>query len=276
MRAAEESLYVFFPQWQGAGAARAIADGATRLRAAGDGVRFVEIAGFSDEASATEQSIQNYGTIVQNLRAFRAELERVQPARVFSLGGDCSLEIVPIGYLRQRWPDLSVVWLDAHADANTPASSPSGTLHGMPVRLLLGEGDATLRACAGALLSPADLVYVGTRDIDPAEAELLRVQAIRHISPQQIAAAPAQSLEALLDQTRRHIYVHVDLDVLDPAAFASVACPTPGGLDRAALETLLTGLRQRRDVVGASVVEFAGDDEEEARWARSLFDRLAL
>src|SRR5262245_5711259 len=108
------AVNLYIPQWQGAGASPAIAEGAARVRAACEDVGWAAVAPFTAAGSATERGIQNYRSIVANLAALRAMLEAARPERVVVLGGDCGIDVVPIGYLAERHGDaLGVVWIDA-------------------------------------------------------------------------------------------------------------------------------------------------------------------
>jgi arginase len=269
-------MKVFFPQWQGAGDLRLLSEGAHRIRdRLGDDHALESIDGFTDLPSEKEHGILHYASVVQNLRAFRDHLDRARPSTVFTLGGDCSADIVPAAYLFEHHArDVSLVWFDAHADANTPASSPSGTLHGMPVRILLGDGDPALCACAGTAIAPGDLVYAGVRELDPSEAELLDRCRIRRITVEAIRADPIGALDTLLRHTKRKVYVHIDLDVLEPAGFSGLACPVAGGLDEETVLLLVAGLQKAKVVVGGSVVEWAGEGAAEAARAAAVFTSL--
>jgi len=252
----------YIPQWQGAGASRAIADGAARVRAV-CGVELVDVP-VSDAASATEYGIQNYASVVANLAAMRGLLDAERPERVTVVGGDCGVDAVAIGYLAERYGDeLGVVWIDAHADLNTPASSPSGTFHGMPLRAAMGEGDARICSCVGRFVAPEQIVLAGVRELDAAEAEVIAERAIRRCELHAIKAP------------RRKLYVHVDLDVLEPTRFRGVACPTAGGAEPVTLRRAIEQLVRDHDVIGGSVLEYVGDRADETAFAAQLVQMFA-
>src|SRR5260370_10128057 len=93
-------------------------------------------------------------------------LKKNNPRRIFPLGGDCGIDVVPISFLNKRYDgDLAVIWLDAHADANTPQSSPSKTFHGMALRTLLGEGVPQLAAASFSTLLPLQTFLAAVRDL---------------------------------------------------------------------------------------------------------------
>ncbi|MEV4144313.1 arginase family protein [Amycolatopsis sp. NPDC049691] len=165
---------------------------------------------------------------------------------VLTIGGDCGVELVPIGVARYRHgPGLGVAWFDAHADLNTASTSPSGAFHGMVLRSLFGEGDPEF--AADPALTPGSVALLGTRAFDPEE----RAAVVRGLA--------VTSPDALTGVEK--LYVHVDLDVLDVAEFPGLNYPEPDGwtIDRLVAELdALAGF----EVVGAGITECVGTSRE--------------
>ncbi|HWD05632.1 MAG TPA: arginase family protein [Amycolatopsis sp.] len=168
---------------------------------------------------------------------------------VLTIGGDCGVELVPVGVARYRFgPGLGVAWFDAHPDLNTGVSSPSGAFHGMVLRSLLGEGDKAF--AASPAIEPGRVALFGTRVFDAAEEQAVR----------RGLAVPAEDVAGALRQAgAESVYLHVDLDVLDPREFGAVNCPEPGGLTVFELAEAITGL-SGLDVVGAGITECVGTE----------------
>jgi arginase len=155
------------------------------------------------------------------------------------LGGDHSMSIGTLaGLAKVLNPEkrFGVLWIDAHADLNTPETSPSGNIHGMPLAVALGYGAPELVALApgGPALLPQDLVYIGLRCVDAGERVLIRELGIkaftmREIDEQGIAGVAKSALEYLLNR-RQHLHVSLDLDALDPSVAPGVGTPVRGGL----------------------------------------------
>ena len=153
------------------------------------------------------------------------------------LGGDHSLAIGSIGavaqHCRAAGRTLRVLWLDAHADFNTPALTPSGNLHGMPAAVLCGLGPAALRASGPRpALRPSALRLIGVRSVDPGERQLVHAQGLevfdmRHIDEWGMRHTLLQALSGLDD--RSHLHLSFDVDFLDPATAPGVGTPVPGG-----------------------------------------------
>ena len=156
------------------------------------------------------------------------------------LGGDHSMAIGTIAgiaaHCKKKNKRLGVIWIDAHSDINTPESSPSGNIHGMPVAVILGSGPKELTGIGGDFtkLQPHQIVYIGLRSIDEGERKLLKklkVEAhtmtdLDKYGVHRIIAKVLSSMRAKVD----HLHVSFDLDSVDPSVASGVGTPVPGGL----------------------------------------------
>jgi arginase len=161
------------------------------------------------------------------------------------LGGDHSLAIGALAAAHGARPELRVLWLDAHADANTAETTPSGNVHGTPLAVALGQVQTPIdpaRSCgpfdalgwADHPLRPEHVALVGVRDLDPGEKELLRrlgvvVYTIADVDRLGVHRVVTEALERL-DPRPDALYVSVDMDVVDPLHAPGVGTPVPGGL----------------------------------------------
>ncbi|WP_019587407.1 arginase [Deinococcus apachensis] len=175
------------------------------------------------------------------LEACRVTAERVAalPDDVFpiTLGGDHSVSMGTVtgNMLRGGTGERTgLIWVDAHTDYNTPETSPSGNIHGMPVAHLTGLGDPSLAGLGGGqILRPEDIVMIGIRSVDASERELLREVGIKAYTMKDvdqlgITRITEETLERLSDVRRLH--VSFDADALDPSVAPGVGTPVPGGL----------------------------------------------
>ena len=148
------------------------------------------------------------------------------------LGGDHSISIGTVAGALHRAENVGVLWVDAHADFNTPQTSPSGNVHGMVVSAAMGLCPPELTIGARRL-HPDQIVMIGTRDLDPLERKALRLSGIkvltmRDLDERGMAAVAAEALEALNGVDVLH--VSLDMDSLDPTVAAGLGTPVPGGL----------------------------------------------
>ncbi|MBK8985302.1 MAG: arginase [Chloroflexi bacterium] len=175
------------------------------------------------------------------------------------LGGDHSISMGTIAAAAQRQP-VGVIWIDAHADFNTPQTSPSGNIHGMPMAALVGQGAPELVNIGypGPKLQPAQIVQIGIRDLDPEERDNLlhsgiNVFTMRHLDELGMAAVARQALDRLRHLPRLH--VSLDMDSLDPDEAAGVGTPVPGGLSYREAHLLMEILGDSGRVESLDIVE---------------------
>jgi arginase len=175
------------------------------------------------------------------------------------LGGDHSISLGTIAAAAQRGP-VGVIWVDAHADFNTPQTSPSGNIHGMPVAALIGRGAQMMVDVGypGPKLQPSHIVQIGIRDLDAEEREQLlpsgiNVFTMRHVDELGMAAVARQALDRLRHLPRLH--VSLDMDSLDPDEAAGVGTPVPGGLSYREAHLLMEILGDSGRVQSLDIVE---------------------
>lgn len=175
---------------------------------------------------------------------------------VLTVGGDCGVSLAAVENAALRHPDdLAVVWIDAHPDLNTADSSPSGVFSGMVLRAILGDGCEGLALSKGTV--PASrVVLAGARDMDPAEEEFVADHGVPSIAAEAVAD-PVALVEAVRATGARHVYLHIDLDVLDPADIAGLANPVPFGIRLPDLVAAITALKQEIAVAGATLAGFS-------------------
>jgi arginase len=193
------------------------------------------------------------------------------------IGGDCSLLPGCAGGVRRALGrDVGIVHVDANADLNTPDTSPSGQLNGMALALALGRGSPELCAAGGPAPAAhaAHVALLGVRELDPGEAgpaaELALCRGsedIRRLGP---AVAAGEALQAI-DNGAGPVFVHFDVDVLDPDLLAAKDTLTPGhGLSWEETQALLVSLVSSPRVVAMEVGEFNPSRDLEGRDARRL------
>ena len=175
------------------------------------------------------------------------------------LGGDHSISAGSIGGVTALGP-AGVLWIDAHGDFNTPETSPSGNIHGMPLAALLGVGAPQLVNLGrpGAKLPARDVVLIGVRDLDPPERDLLlrhdvRVYTMSEIDDRGIADVTRDALQRLAHTPRLH--VSLDLDVVDPREAPGVGTRVMGGLTYREAHLLMEIVARDGRLGSADVVE---------------------
>jgi len=186
--------------------------------------------------------------------------------RPISLAGDCCAALPVLAGLQAHGLSPTLIWLDAHADFNTPETSPSGFLGGMPLAMLSGRGPQWLSAANG-LAPQADksIILVDARDLDPLERTALEASDIRHIP---LAALASQPLSGPM-------HLHLDTDILNADACAAFNYPVSGGSSVAALNRAIGALVSRADICAVSISGWTGALEQGRNAQRIFADILS-
>ncbi|GAB3631220.1 arginase family protein [Microbacterium shaanxiense] len=240
--------FLVAPQWQGSPAPRAmlLVDGAAA------------IAGDLPRAATTVLDVpleagDSLGTRVHRLSSLQRVRELIAheiAEYTVLIGGDCSVTVAALHAIDRD--DIAVVWCDAHPDLHTPDTSPSGAFSGMALRAVLGEGQQELALSPGV---PRDrIVTVGARVVDDEELEPLA--GLAQLSVDDLDDVDALA-EAVASTGARRVWVHIDVDVLDPAELAGVSSAAPFGAGTSALTAAIRALRARFPLAGATIAGFA-------------------
>ncbi|MEP6894028.1 MAG: arginase [Chloroflexota bacterium] len=177
------------------------------------------------------------------------------------LGGDHSLSVGSIrGAAKHR--NLGVIWVDAHADFNTPQTTPSGNIHGMPLAALCGLGDPRLVSLwdeTPPVLDPSRVAVIGARDLDPGEKQNLRDAGVMVQSMEQIdRLGMITALEKCIERVSRDvdgIYLSFDMDSLDPRHAPGVGTPVNGGLTFREAHLACEVIAETGKLIGMDMVE---------------------
>ncbi|WP_448720203.1 arginase family protein [Microbacterium natoriense] len=242
--------FLVVPQWQGSPATRAmlLIDGATAI--AGDLPRAA-----TTVLEVPVEAGESLGTGVRRLSSLlrtREVVAEAMSADTVVIGGDCSVTVAALAALPGGTDDLTIVWCDAHADMNTPETSPSGAFSGMALRAVLGEGEPQLALSPGI---PRDrVVAVGMRNLD--DDEVSQVEGLTSISASDLDSVDAVA-DAVVATGAGRVWVHIDVDVLDPSELSGVSDAAPFGVTTAALSAAIRRLRERVPLAGATISGFA-------------------
>lgn len=154
---------------------------------------------------------------------------------------------------------MGLIWVDAHTDYNTPGSSPSGNIHGMPVAHLTGLGDPRLSGLGGGWhMRPEDIVMIGIRSVDPFERDLLREAGIKAYTMKDVDQLGITRIhEETMDRlsATERLHVSFDADALDPSVCPGVGTPVPGGLTYREGHLLMELLSESGRVTSMDIVE---------------------
>jgi len=250
------------------------------------------------------EGLRNFEPLMQTLRALKAKVGESfeQGSLPLVLGGEHTLAIGGIAAALERFDgDLTVLWLDAHADLNTPAVSPSGNMHGMPLAALSKQPDdhpqwAELCGLANAPLPIGHIGWIGLREVDEGEKRILATQGPGFVST--LHEVDRFGLIHELDRMhrwlcasgRKNLYLSFDVDVMDPILAPGTGTAVRGGLTYRETQLIAEYLREKLDepdnpyrLAGIEVVETnpIPDSHNETavmavEWVASLFGKTIL
>ena len=262
------ATFVVVPQWQGSVSARAMshADGATAIQ--GDlpasATILVEVPVEAGESLGT--GVHRYSTLVR-VRELTTQALSQAGGTPIMIGGDCGAALAAVEFAAAQGRsdaagdgsgdgDLAVLWLDAHPDLNSPDTSPSGAFNGMVLRAIAGDGAEGLVLDPATRVAPSKLVLGGIRAIDDGERDFIDEHDVTVLTVEDLSD-PALVVGALEQTGAARVFVHVDLDVLDPSALAGLSYPMPFGVGPAELVALLKAVVDRFPLAGASIAGFS-------------------
>jgi len=181
------------------------------------------------------------------------------------LGGDHSISAGSVSgvarFYRQQKEAIGVIWIDAHADMNTPETSPSGNVHGMPLSSLIGQGPPKLVDLAGfsPKVDPRNVAIIGLRDVDSLEAAHVRESGVRAFTMRDIdeRGMPAITQEAIALASAGTVGIHLslDMDSIDPDEAPGVGTPVRGGLSYREAHLAMEILADSGKLISLEVVE---------------------
>lgn len=217
-----------------------------------------------EKFNSDQEGLRNYDEIVtvsENLS--KATSEIVEKGNFpLTLGGDHSIAVGSISGISQHYENLGVIWYDAHGDLNVPEESPSGNVHGMPLRILAGDGpdefvninDFTPK------VKPENIVLIGMRDLDEGERKYIKDKNIKTFTMADIDRFGIQevierSLEYLKSRNIDGLHFSLDVDALDPAETPGTGTRVMGGLSYRESHFALELLNESKLVTSMDIVE---------------------
>ncbi len=259
------------------GIARILAD-------AGHDVGPIRTAGLTPEEDEEYGEWHRMGLANGHLAGLVAENEN-GGRLTLGLLGNCNALLGMLGGLQRSSPDgvlrrVGLVWIDAHGDFNTPETTLSGMLGGMPVAVAAGLALERLRRESGLekAMNDTDIVMAAVRDLDPEERELVQAHGIVQLTTQDLrersGALHAQMRR--LSESTDIIYVHVDMDVLDPAEVPGHGLTVPGGPTSQELAAALTEMFRYPKVGGLGIASTPAYEDDPGGISRQAAYRLIL
>lgn len=207
--------------------------------------------------------LRNLEAVVQASTKIAEKVDKIMKEGSFPLvlGGDHSIAIGTLAGISKYFKKLGVIWFDAHGDLNTPETSPSGNIHGMPLAVSLGLGETTLTQIGGYCpkIQPENIVIIGARSLDEGEKRLIKERGIKVYTMHEIDCL---GIPKVIEETIAYfkdrtdgVHLSLDLDGLDPHYAPGVGTPVEGGLNYRESHLAMEMLFESEMITSAEFVE---------------------
>ena len=245
------NLRLLWPQWQGAGTSSVEAfasefplDVARRGYAVGTAVL--------EERDGVEAK----AVVLEQLAGALEVVRRYEPARIVTVGGECSVSVAPFSELARRYgEDLAIVWIDAHPDVGTPQSEYPG-YHAMAVATLTGHGDPDVWELLPATVSPDRVALVALHSWADDDFPNIAEWGIQLFGPDELRGSTRPLLDWVAATGCSRVAIHFDVDAVDGDEIALGLGVEPGGLTSAEVRRIVADVDGAADVVGFTIAEF--------------------
>ena len=194
--------------------------------------------------------------IIKQSKAALDILNMEQPNKIVTLGGECSVSVVPFTYLANKYKnDVAIIWIDAHPDITLPGDVYPA-YHAMAVTACMGLGDNKIISELPAKISPSKILFVGIRDWERDEIKTRQQQyGIKHLTPEDVRANDNAIHEWLKSCGASKVVIHFDMDVLDPAEIITAVGVVPNGMKIAEVVKVINDISKEKEIVGLTIAE---------------------
>lgn len=203
----------------------------------------------------TDKGVSARRVILKQTKAALEKLCETNPEKIVTLGGECSVSVVPFTFLAGKYPDdVAIVWIDAHPDVNLPYDNYKG-YHAMALTACLGMGDEEIIRTLPGRYDASRALIVGVRSWDDGMKERQKELGIKGLSPEEVAEDSSAILEWLKSTGVSKVVIHFDLDVLDPAEIIAGVGVEPDGMKINEVVRVINDIASEYDLIGLTVAE---------------------
>ena len=201
----------------------------------------------------TDKGVSARRVILKQTKAALEKLRETNPEKIVTLGGECSVSVVPFTFLAGKYPDdVAIVWIDAHPDVNLPYDNYKG-YHAMALTACLGMGDEEIIRTLPGRYDASRALIVGVRSWDDGMKERQKELGIKGLSPEEVAEDSSAILEWLKSTGVSKVVIHFDLDVLDPAEIIAGVGVEPDGMKINEAVRVINDIASEYDLIGLTV-----------------------
>ena len=214
-----------------------------------------------DECSLPiKNNIVGYEILKAQMERVLQSLEAEQPDKLFTIGGGCDADFPSIVYMNQKYnSNLKILYFDAHGDINSPEESVSKLFYGMPLRCLMKDFGNSVFPTVPHEIKPEQIIHIGARELDDAEVQCMNQNKIQRITVEELGKT---DFEKITTNNHEKVYIHLDLDVLEPQEFSHVPLPVSKGVPVETLKNVLDAVKKSSSIVGVGIFEYKACGQE--------------
>lgn len=266
-----ETIRLIYPQWQGGNIIRLVQDlspdDASRGYTLGSYLldflapktenKTYTVPVDNDVNREEKNGIIGYQAILKQTKNALNIIKKANPDKILTLGGECSVSVVPFTYLADKYNnDLVMIWIDAHPDITLPEDKTYNGYHAMAAGAIMGKGDSGIISELPAKIDANKILFVGLRDWERQEIKDRQTEyGIKHLAPEEVANDSSKILEWIKATRCKNVVIHFDLDVLDPNEIIAAVGVVPDGMKIDEVTRVINDIAGVYDVVGLTIAE---------------------
>ena len=207
------------------------------------------------EKREIKNGIMDYDYIVKQTNSALDILNKNNPDKIIVFGGECSVSVAPFTYLNKKYNnDAALIWIDAHPDITLPEDNTYAGYHAMAVSACMGKIKAVNNLPSA--ISAENILFLGLRDWEREEIKVRQKEyGIKHFAPEEISNSSECIIKWLKECKASKVFIHFDLDVLDPNEIIAAVGVSPNGMKINEVIRVINDIAREKELVGLTIAE---------------------
>lgn len=204
-----------------------------------------------------ENGIIGYKEILEQTKEALRLIKDANPDKILTLGGECSVSVVPFTYLAQKYNnDTAMIWIDAHPDITLPEDKTYNGYHAMAATAIMGKGDKEIILNLPAKIDADKILFVGLRDWEREQIkERQKEYGIKHLTGKDVSQNSTKIMEWIESTGAKNVVIHFDMDVLEPSEIIPAVGVVPDGMKIDEVTRVINDIDAKYNLVGLTVAE---------------------
>ncbi len=203
-----------------------------------------------------KEGILDYKIIIKQSKKALEIIEKANPDKILTLGGECSTSVIPLTYLNKKYNnDTAVIWIDAHPDITLPYDNYNG-YHAMAVSAIMGKVNKNINKILPSFIDPSRILFLGLRDWEREEIKIRQKEyKIKHLINKDINKNSNKILSWIKSTGAKNVMIHFDLDVLDPKEIIAAVGVVPCGLKINEVIRIINDISKEYNLIALTIAE---------------------